>query len=343
MRRWPQLQPDARKQHGAAILTALLLMALVATLSTAALWQQARAYDLEAAERARVQANWILHGTTDWARLILREDARSGAVDHPGEPWAITLQEAKLSTFLANGAVGDEPLASDALQNAYLSGNITDLQSRLNVTNLMLDQQTHGPTLRAFGRLFDALQIPQAELQLLVTNLRAGLEPPEGSAAATNNTRNATTAAARPTNGIPLIPRSLDQLRWLGLSTRSVLLLRPYVVVLPDRTTVNLNTAPLLVLQAITQGLDAGNAQKLIDTRAKNPFRSVADAASAIGQAESTFSENLHSVNSRFFEVRVRLRMGTLTTQERTVVQREGLLVKPLWKEREAPLNASVQ
>ena len=43
-------------QRGAAILTALLLMALVATLSTAALWQQARAYDLEAAERAAREA-----------------------------------------------------------------------------------------------------------------------------------------------------------------------------------------------------------------------------------------------------------------------------------------------
>jgi len=341
----PQVRHQTRigRQQGAAILTALLLMALVATLSTAALWQQARAYELESSERTRVQANWILQGTTDWARLILREDARSGAADHLGEPWAISLQEAKLSTFLANGAVGDEPLASDALQNAYLSGNITDLQSRLNVTNLVLDQQTHGPTLRAFARLFDTLQIPQAELLLLVANLRAGLEPPEGSAAAANNTRNPSTSAARPANGTPLIPRSLDQLRWLGLSARSVALLRPYVVVLPDRTTVNINTAPSLVLQAITQGLDASNAQRLIDTRAKSHFRSLADAASAIGQAESTFSDNLHSVNSRYFDVRVRLRIGTLSTQEHTVVQREGLLVKSLWKEREAPLDASVQ
>jgi general secretion pathway protein K len=115
------------------------------------------------------------------------------------------------------------------------------------------------------------------------------------------------------------------------------------VVVLPDRTTVNINTAPLLVLQAITQGLDASNAQRLIDARAKTPFRSLTDAASAIGQADSMFGENLHSVNSRFFEVRVRLRIGTLTTQERTVVQREGLLAKSLWKEREAPSDASVQ
>ena len=35
--------------------------------------------------------------------------------------------------------------------------------------------------------------------------------------------------------------------------------------------------------------------------------------------------------------------LGTLDTQERTVVQREGLLVKPLWKERLAPEVASVQ
>lgn len=336
-------QRSVARQQGAAILTALLLMALVATLSTAALWQQARAYELEASERTRVQANWILHGTTDWARLILREDARSGAVDHLGEPWAITLQEAKLSTFLANGAAGDEPLASDALQNAYLSGNITDLQSRLNVTNLLQDQQTHAPTLRAFGFLFDALQIPQAELQLLVASLNAGVQPPEGSVDAKNNRPGAAPAAARPANGTPLSPRSLEQLRWLGLSARSIALLEPYVVVLPDRTPVNLNTAPSLVLQAITQGLDAGNAQRLIDSRARTHFSSLTNASAAIGQREGVFSDNLHSVNSRFFEVRVRLRMGTLTTQERTFVQREGLLVRTLWKEREAALEASLQ
>ncbi|MFM2252432.1 MAG: hypothetical protein RJB68_769, partial [Pseudomonadota bacterium] len=53
--------------------------------------------------------------------------------------------------------------------------------------------------------------------------------------------------------------------------------------------------------------------------------------------------DNLVSVNSRFFEVRTRLRIGTLTTQERTAVLREGLQVKSLWKEREAPQDASVQ
>jgi general secretion pathway protein K len=318
-------------QRGAAILTALLLMALVATLSTAALWQQARAYDLELAERARVQANWVLQGTTDWARLILREDSRTSTVDHLGEPWAITLQEAKLSTFLANGAANDEPLPTDVLQNAYLSGNISDLQARLNITNLMLDQQVHEPTLRAFSRLFDLLKLPQAELQLLVSNLRKGLEPPA----------NATPGA--PTTRYPLLPRQLDQLVWLGLSVRSLSVLKPYVVVLPDRSTVNLNTAPALVLQSIVPGMDDAGAQKLIENRAKAPLRSMADAPTATGLAASAFQDTLFSVNSRFFEIRTRLRLGNFISQERTTVIREGLQVKPLWKEREAPQDASVQ
>jgi hypothetical protein len=52
-------------------------------------------------KRSRVQSAWVLTGALDWARLILREDARSGGADHLGEPWAVPLQEARLSTFLA--------------------------------------------------------------------------------------------------------------------------------------------------------------------------------------------------------------------------------------------------
>ena len=342
MMRGSDLAPHAH-QRGAAILTALLLMALVATLSTAALWQQARAYDTEAAERARVQAAWILQGATDWARLILREDGRSGGPDHPGEPWAITLQEAQLSSFLrANTATstGDDAATTsgEALQNAYLSGGITDLQGRLNISNLLLERQIHEPSLRALRRLFVALQLPQGELELLVLNLRASQPDPEGPSA---TPRPAPSAGGNtPT---PLAPQSLEQLRWLGASERTLARLQPFVVVLPERSTVNINTAPLPVLLAVTQGLDVSRGQALIAARARTPFRSLAEAAQAIDLPESTFSEALHGVSSRFFEVRARLRLGTITTQERTLLQRDGLVVKPLLKQREAPLGASVQ
>ena len=70
-----------RAQGGAAILTAMLIVTLVASLSAAALWQHWRGVEVETAERGRLQSSWLLQGAQDWARLILREDARAGGTD----------------------------------------------------------------------------------------------------------------------------------------------------------------------------------------------------------------------------------------------------------------------
>ena len=124
------------RQRGAALLAAMLTVTLVATLAAAALWQQWRAVEVESAERARVQSAWVLVGALDWARLILREDGRAGGPDHLAEPWAVPLEEARLSSFLA----AEKNIASDALEglpDAFLSGRIVDAQSRLNVLNLV--------------------------------------------------------------------------------------------------------------------------------------------------------------------------------------------------------------
>ena len=71
-------EEDVARSPGAPsanLLAAMLTVTLVATLATAALWQQWRAVEIEAADRSRVQAGWILTGAMDWSRLILREDA----------------------------------------------------------------------------------------------------------------------------------------------------------------------------------------------------------------------------------------------------------------------------
>ena len=90
-----------RNHRGAALLTAMIIVALIATLAASMVWQQWRAVQIEVAERARLQSSWILSGAADWAKLILAEDAKTGGADHLGEPWAVPLAEARLSTFLA--------------------------------------------------------------------------------------------------------------------------------------------------------------------------------------------------------------------------------------------------
>src|SRR6187399_2594435 len=123
---------SCRRQRGAALLTAMIIVALVATLAGSMVWQQWRAIQVEAAERARTQSAWVLSGALDWARLILREDAKTGGTDHLGEPWAVPLAEARLSTFLA----ADKDNTEDA-PDAFLSGSITDANSRYNLADVV--------------------------------------------------------------------------------------------------------------------------------------------------------------------------------------------------------------
>jgi general secretion pathway protein K len=122
-------------------------------------------------------------------------------------------------------------------------------------------------------------------------------------------------------------------------------LLRPYITLLPVRTPVNLNTASAMVLSASIPLLDLAQAQRMVSTRQVTPFRSLADAAKLTGKAAEPLNAAQHSVDSRFFEVRGRLRQEQGVVEERSVVQRDGLNVKTLWRDRggQTPQDAPLQ
>ncbi len=325
-------------QRGAAILTAMLTVVLVATLAATALWQQWRGVEIEAAERTRSQASWVLIGALDWARLILIEDARKGGADHLAEPWAVPLEQARLSTFLAADRT-DAQVPDDAIE-AFLSGQIIDLQSRLNVTNLVLqDGKVHEPSRLAFERLFKLLNLPPDELAQMVDQLVLAQ-----TAAAPASPASAPTPAGSERVSAALWPQELDQLAWVGLSGLTIARLRPFVTVLPVRTPVNLNTAPSEVIYACVQAFDLANANRLVQSRSLTHLRSLADAPKAGANAAAQFNDGQHSVTTRFFEVRGQLQIDQTTVQEYFVVQREGLQVKTLSRQRGMPAaGASLQ
>ena len=309
------------RQAGAALLTAMLTVALVASLAAASLWQQWRGVEVETAERARVQSLWVLTGALDWSRLILREDARSGGADHLSEPWAVPLEEARLSTFLSADK-SNTPDSDNQASQAFLSGSISDLQARLNVTNLVEGGKVSEIWLKAFAKLFEQLGLPAAELLAMAENFRLALD-----------TRPENTTA-------PLVPQRLDQLVWLGLPASSLAVLAPHITLLPVRTLVNLNTASATVLYAAIASLDMAQAERLVAARQTQHFKTLAAAADLIGQQASPLTETQHSVGSRFFEVRGRLRLDQSVVEERSVVQRDGTDVKTLWRDRGgAPLQ----
>jgi general secretion pathway protein K len=302
----------------------MLTVTLVATLATASLWQQWRAVEIEAADRSRVQSGWILSGAMDWSRLILIEDGRAGGADHLAEPWAIPLQEARLSSFLAADRY-NTVTDSDTAMEAFLSGQINDAQGRLNVMNLIDEGKVSARAMATFTKLFELLGLPQQQLADLAENLRLASE------AATAET---TPASSKSDSSTALLPQRIEQLVWMGLPPRTLTIITPFITLLPVKTLLNVNTASPEALYAAVPTLAMATAQKLVTERNRSHFRTLGDAIKFAPEISNAANQDALSVTTRFFEVQGRLRIDDTTFQEHSLLQRDGLDVKILWRER---------
>ena len=288
------------RQRGAALLTAMIIVTLVATLAVSMVWQQWRAVQVETAERARTQSAWILSGALDFARRILREDK----LNYVGltSPWATPLAESRISTFLAADTASDTT-NDDSGPEAFLSGTITDAQGRYNITNLVsTDKVQDAAQLEVLTRLCQNLGLDVGIAQRISSGMHDALAPTPSAAA-------------------PLVPTTVAQLSWLGLDDASITALQPYIVVLPKTTPLNVNTAPKEVLAAVL-AIDSSAAAKLVQTALRTPFQDMTTfGTAAAGTSAVTLFAN---VTSSYFEVRGRLRLA-----DHVLVERSLLFVNP--------------
>jgi general secretion pathway protein K len=290
-------------QKGAALLVAMVVLTLVSTLAAGMVWQQARAIEVESAERTRAQAAWILTGALDLGRVLLRIDARKPGVDDLNEVWATELEEASLSSLLAQ----DRNNNVEGAPEAFLRGRIRDAQDRYNLRNLV-DPATHKiveAELAALTRLCETAAVAPETAQTLASGLQAALQaekPGEGEANA----------------GAILLPQTVDQLVWFGLDADTVRRLQPYVGLLSEPTPLNVNTASAEVIAGVIAGLDLGSAKRIVNRR---PFKALQDLRSDI-PGEGALDAKRLSVNSNYFEISGRLRMDGRVLEERMLVKR---------------------
>jgi general secretion pathway protein K len=304
----------------------MVIVTLIATLAAGMVWQQWRAVQVEAAERAQVQAQWILNGALDWARLILREDGRSnnnGGTDNLSEPWAVPLSEARLSTFLsADGS------ASDDGPDAFLSGSIVDAQSRYNLRNLVQPGGKVNPEeLKVLQRLCTQVALNPEWAGRIANALAAALQ---GTTDAGGRSSNTATASDQQL----LLPPSERQLSWFGLDPAMLAPLLPYVVLLPAPTPVNLNTAPKEVLAAVIAGIDLGTAERIVQARQRQPLRNADEDVRAIVGSQVTLAADRLNVRTSYFEVTGTLRLDALVVSQRSLVRRDNRDITVLRTER---------
>jgi general secretion pathway protein K len=237
------------------------------------------------------------------------------------------VQESKLSTFLSQDQQWRE---GDT--EVFLSGQIIDAQSRMNVMNLIENGDISARALARFTALFERLNLPLAELQTLAQQLQISLK----ASRADPTPNNAGTGDQGPA---ALMPQQTAQLVWLGLSPGTVAALQAHITVLPEATPVNLNTASAEVLSAVLPGLDLASARQAITQRQRRHWASLSAAQDVLGQNGRPLDDKQHSVQSRYFEMQGRMRIDNVVQQETALVRRDGVQVRMLWRVRSPQLR----
>lgn len=320
MHRPARTSSTPRPQRGAALLLAMIIVALVTTVAAGMVWQQTRAVSVEAAERARTQSAWILAGAMDWARLILREDQRSGQqrnnpYDALDEPWAQPLAEARLSAFLA----ADKDNNVDTGPEAFISGGIEDAQSRFNLRGLVDDSGKVVPVqLEGFKRLCALAGAATDAADRIAQAMKAARGGGPAEAAA----------------GQPLQPTRLSDLAWLGIDKATLDRLSPFVDLLPVPTPVNVNTAPREVIVAAID-IDAGTAQRLVQARNRQAFQRLEAVGAQLAPGVQLDPARV-SVGSSYFRVSGRLRLDERLLEERSLLVRRDNRVEVLQREKQS-------
>jgi len=259
------------KQKGIAVVTAILIAALVASLAFALtarerqwLNQMENRNDLSAAQA-------VAFAAVDLARLTLRDDMRNTQVDHLLETWTV-------------------PVPPINVDEGRVSGRLIELQGRFNLFNLQSGGKVSETSVVMLQRLLAARSLPTewaGKMALAVAK----------QVALTQSISTANKASKL----LPLA--NLAELSDLaGIDAGKLAALEPLLVMLPELSAVNVNFASPEVLMAVTPGLSSGEADRLVSRRASAYFKNVGDFTGALPERLRTSAvSSTYTVESQYF------------------------------------------
>lgn len=308
-------QVSLSRQRGVAVITALLLTTLAITIVASLFWQQQVQVRSIENQRLQLQKQWILRGALDWARLILREDAKFSRVDSLDEPWAVPLSETRLDQYVEDGQRDAD--AADA----SLSGGIVDAQGRYNLANLANNGAVNPGEVAVFRRLLSNLQINEALAAASADLIALGQIRAGGGAT------GASSGSARPI----AVTHVDDLLAVPGFSPEALYKLKEFIIVLPRVSPVNVNTATPEVLAARIESLSVSDATNLVANRKAASFRDTADFYSRLPGNSTALTDQQLSVTTNYFLVNGNVKMNRAGLSVQALVERNGANTKLVW------------
>jgi general secretion pathway protein K len=237
------------------------------------------------------------------------------------EGWAIGRLVADRNTnkFNSNLDSWGYSIAPTQVAGGELAARISDLQGRFNLNNLVKDGAPSQQDVDRFRRLLNMLDIAPGLADALLDWMDSDSMPryPAGAEDESYiNRKPPYRTANRP------LAHIAELLLVEGVDTEVYEKLRPHVAVLPERSSINVNTASSEVLRSLAQGMTEEDAEVLIATRNQKPFDKVQDFLQHDALAGLALNAAGIGVESNYFLVEGDVRVGRLLLRHRSTMHR---------------------
>lgn len=308
----------AREQRGVALITAILITALVTVAAVAMASRQQLDIRRTGNQLEADQAFVYALAVEAFAGRALVEDKKNSSIDAKNELWATT------------GVLAP-------VEGGQVSGQLYDLQGSFNLNNLIDNAgQADQHQIRGLQAILAQVDAADEELTLspfLANAVTDWIDPDlNGLADGAEDLEYLNLEPPyRTANRFMASPSELRAVA--GFSARSVVALTnivkdgdsPLVTTLPEPTKINVNTAPEIVLASLHNDLTPQIAQELADLRENTPFDSVEDFINYLKDHYSiTIDDKRVDVKSDYFLVTSVAKIGRTEVQLYSVLARKG-------------------
>ena len=304
------------KQRGVALLIALVVVAIAATLSTGMIWNR----ELDIRRTANItqgdQAMEYALGAEAWAEQILRRDYQSNPnTTNLTQDWAMQLP----------------PLP---VQGGTITGHLQDLQGLFNVNNLASSNAAQAQAaLAQLQRLLTELNLDPNLANAVFDWVNVGSQPHfPGGAKDEYYSRLSPPylTAEQPMTSIS------ELLLVKGVTPQVYQTLLPFVCALPLQapgsspgtplvpTPINVNTAPAPVLMSLNTGISADLAAGAVQSRARQPFQNLAQLTQLLGNIAVPAGVPEPQTFSSYFRLTTQVRIGSTQLTMYSLLYRTG-------------------
>ena len=287
-----------RSLKGVALITAMLISAIVAMVATNLAWDNALDVRRTMVLLGRDQAVQVAYGAESWVMSLLAQDLEESETDHLGELWATDLPGLPF-------------------EGGEVFGAIEDLQGRFNV-NSLVDQEGNivQESLEQFQRLLVVLGLDPRFAGIAADWIDSNVDAsfPDGAEDAiyTSMIPPYRTANQQLTNTSELA--ALE-----GMDRVTFEILEPHIVALPGQTGINANTATPAVLQSLDENMSAADVERLVGERESAGFTNIETAFASLVTPDVL---NRLEESTRFFRLKVVVRVDTVQVTLYSVLQR---------------------